>query len=81
MAANVGHSSRSTRRGAVIACCLLVLWLGCSTWNVVKPLPAGTHVTSLPARLAESQVDFLDEVHARSNILQRGLAALRGFDH
>jgi hypothetical protein len=40
-------------------------------WNTVKPMPAGTHVASLPARLAEPQLTVLG---ARDEILVRELA-------
>jgi hypothetical protein len=40
-------------------------------WNAVKPMPAGTHVVSFPARLAEPQLTVLG---ARDEILLRELA-------
>jgi cardiolipin synthase A/B len=40
-------------------------------WNSVKPMPAGTHVVSLPARLAEPQLTVL---RAANEILARELA-------
>ena len=38
---------------------LLIAWLGVAFWNSVKPLPPGTRAMSLPARLPESDVEFL----------------------
>jgi hypothetical protein len=75
--ANAGRS-RSKHRVAVIFVCVILVWLGCGFWNIVKPLPAGTRVTSLPVRLAESQVDFVDDVQSRVNLLQ---CALTLIDH
>lgn len=75
--ANAGHS-RFTRRVAVITSCVLLAWIGCGFWNVVKPLPAGTRVSSLTARLAESQVSFLDDVQIPGNPLK---CALELIDH
>jgi hypothetical protein len=40
-------------------------------WNTVKPLPAGTHVASLPARLSESDIALLD---SPAELLARQLA-------
>jgi hypothetical protein len=37
----------------------LTAWLGIAFWNTVKPLPPGTRAMSLPARLPESDVEFL----------------------
>jgi hypothetical protein len=37
----------------------LTAWLGVAFWNSVKPLPPGTRAMSLPARLPESDVEFL----------------------
>ncbi len=51
---------RFARRAAIFIVAVILVWLACAFWNFVKPLPAGTRVASLPARLAESQVDFLD---------------------
>lgn len=55
---------------------LLVVWLGCAFWNVVKPLPAGIHVASLPARLAAGQVDFVDDQRRHGSVQQRELALI-----
>jgi hypothetical protein len=45
----------------MLAMIAVLAWASCGLWNSVKPLPPGTHVSSLPARLAESQVDFIDD--------------------
>ena len=37
----------------------LVAWAGVAFWNSVKQLPHGTRAMSLPARLAESDLEFL----------------------
>lgn len=50
---------------AVSACAAVALW------NTVKPMPAGTHVVSLPARLADPQLTVLG---APDEILNRELA-------
>jgi hypothetical protein len=38
---------------------LLAAWVTVAFWNAVKPLPPGTRAMSLPARLAESDVEFI----------------------
>jgi hypothetical protein len=38
---------------------LIVAWVTVAFWNAVKPLPPGTHAMSLPARLAESDLEFV----------------------
>ncbi len=52
---------RFASRTAVAALAILFAWLACAFWNSVKPLPFGTRTASLPARLGESQVEFLDD--------------------
>jgi hypothetical protein len=51
----------------------LLVWLACGFWNFVKPMPPGTHVSSLPARLGESQVDFIEDAAPRGSLLPREL--------
>ena len=51
----------------------LLAFSACAVWNSIKPLPSGTHVTSLPARLAESQIDFIDELSRPGALLRRQL--------
>ncbi|HWJ35014.1 MAG TPA: phospholipase D-like domain-containing protein [Steroidobacteraceae bacterium] len=54
----------------------VLTWASCAIWNSVKPLPPGTHVSSLPARLAESQVDFIDDDSHHSTTLKREFEAI-----
>jgi hypothetical protein len=54
----------------------VLTWASCAIWNSVKPLPPGTHVTTLPARLAESQVDFIDEYSQHGATLGREIDAI-----
>ena len=61
---------RATRaRTAVLL--LILIWLGCGFWNSVKPMPGGTHVGSLPARLGEAQVEFIDDGALPGALLRR----------
>jgi hypothetical protein len=69
-------AQRFAHRSKILAATLLVAWLAFAFWNSVKPLPPGTHVTSLPARVAESQVDFIDDSAQPRAILERELAAI-----
>jgi hypothetical protein len=50
----------------------LTAWLGVAFWNSVKPLPPGTRALSLPARLPESDVEFLSGA-TRLAVLGRAL--------
>jgi hypothetical protein len=43
----------------ITAVALLVAWLTVAFWNTVKPLPPGIRAMSLPARLAESDLEFV----------------------
>jgi hypothetical protein len=64
-------------RCAALLCMVIALaWVSCAVWNSVKPLPRGTRVTSLPARLDESQVDFLDDLAPAGAILRRETDAI-----
>jgi hypothetical protein len=64
-------------RCAALLCMIIALaWVSCAVWNSVKPLPRGTRVTSLPARLDESQVDFLDDLAPAGAILKRETEAI-----
>jgi hypothetical protein len=64
-------------RGATTLCLIITLaWGSCAVWNSVKPLPRGTRVASLPARLDESQVDFLDDLAPPGAILKRETEAI-----
>jgi hypothetical protein len=51
-------------------------WAAVAAWNGLKPLPAGTHVTSLATRLAESQVEIISAAGAGQDIEGRELAAI-----
>src|SRR5450631_27963 len=66
--------SRFARRAGLVTMIAVITWVGCGFWNSVKPLPPGTHVTSLPARLAESQIDFVDDGSHPGALLKRELA-------
>lgn len=68
-------TSRARRTGLVSLLAILV-WLACGFWNSVKPMPPGTHVASLPVRLAESQVEFIDDSIVPGATLQHELAAI-----
>ena len=59
------------RRAAMLFMVIALAWVSCAVWNSVKPLPRGTRVASLPARLSESQIDFLDDLAPAGAILQR----------
>jgi hypothetical protein len=55
---------------------ITLAWVSCAVWTSVKPLPRGTRVASLPARLSESQVDFLDDLAPAGAILKREAEAI-----
>ena len=55
---------------------ITLAWGSCALWNSVKPLPQGTRVASLPARLSESQIDFLDDLAPAGAILKRETEAI-----
>ncbi len=42
----------------------VLIWGAVAAWNTIKPLPAGTRVASLTARLDDSQLEVIDEVAA-----------------
>ncbi|MDP9064409.1 MAG: hypothetical protein M3O06_00925 [Pseudomonadota bacterium] len=52
------RTSTVVRRSAFSGAAAL---LACGLWNSVKPMPPGTHISSLPVRLADPQAQFLDE--------------------
>ena len=64
------------RRAAMLSMVIALAWGSCAVWNSVKPLPRGTRVASLPARLSESQIDFLDDLAPAGAILQRETEAV-----
>ena len=61
------HGNRSGRNAdlrlqlitKITAVALLAAWLTVAFWNTVKPLPPGIRAMSLPARLAESDLEFV----------------------
>jgi len=61
----------TVHRGAVLCLIATLAWSSCAIWNSVKPLPRGTRIASLPARLTESQVDFLDDLAPVGSMLKR----------
>jgi len=61
------------RRAGIVGVIALLAWVSCAVWNSVKPLPPGTHVASLPARLTEFQVDFIDDLSHPGALLERQL--------
>jgi len=64
------------RRAAKLFMIITLVWASFAVWNSVKPLPQGTRVASLPARLGESQVDFLDDLAPAGAILKRETEAI-----
>ena len=64
------------RCAAVLFMIITLAWGSCAVWNSVKPLARGTHVASLPARLNESQIDFLDALAPAGSILKRETDAI-----
>jgi hypothetical protein len=64
------------RCAAVLFMVITLAWGSCAVWNSVKPLPRGTRVASLAARLDESQVDFLDDLAPPGAILKRETEAI-----
>jgi hypothetical protein len=77
------HSHRSSRgadlRFQLIAritlLFLVVAWMGVAFWNSVKPLPPGTRAMSLPARLSESDLEFVNSA-APQAVLARALSVV-----
>jgi hypothetical protein len=64
------------RCAALLFMVIVLAWGSCAVWNAVKPPPWGTHVASLPARLNESQIDFLDDLVPAGSILSRETDAI-----
>jgi hypothetical protein len=63
-----------------LAVMLLLAWAGTAAWNAIKPMPAGTHVASLTARLPESQLEVIDDHGGKGDILARELAVIDAAD-
>jgi hypothetical protein len=59
---------------------LIGAWLGVAAWNAWKPLPRGMHVTSVPARLAESEVAVIHGGAGEHAVVVRELAAVERAD-
>jgi hypothetical protein len=64
------------RRCALLIVTAILGWAACGVWNCVKPMPPGTHVDSLPARLAESEVDFIADEPPGATLLNREREAI-----
>ena len=54
----------------------LIAWAGTAAWNAIKPMPAGTHVASLTTRLAESQLEVIEDAGGHGDVLARELAVI-----
>src|ERR1700674_6099982 len=67
---------RMARGAAMLSMVITLAWGSCAVWNSVKPLPRGTRVASLRARLNESQIDFLDDLAPAGAILKRETEAI-----
>lgn len=48
-----------------------LVWLSYAVWHSIKPVPLGTRVASLPARLSESQVDLIGSDGRSGSVLAR----------
>jgi hypothetical protein len=70
------RSSRWRRAAKSTVLALAIVWLAVVFWNSAKPLPPGTHTVSQFARLAESEVDFLDGSPAPTGSAAAELAAV-----
>ena len=55
---------------------LLLAWISVALWSSAKPMPPGTRVASLPARLDESQLALIRDSAGHPEILARELAAI-----
>jgi PLD-like domain len=64
------------RRAKICVLLALIAWAALAFWNSVKPLPPGTHVASLAARLAESQAVVMFDSASHREILAAELAAI-----
>jgi hypothetical protein len=64
------------RRLRLAALFAVLIWIGTAAWSTVKPLPPGTRVASLAARLDEPQLDVIEDSADRKNILARELAVI-----
>lgn len=64
------------RRVRVAGLIAILCWAAIAAWNMVKPLPAGTRMVSLTARLDESQLEVIDDSARHGAILARELAVI-----
>lgn len=64
------------RRIGFAALFAVLIWAGIAAWNTIKPLPGGTRVASLTARLDESQLEVIEDSAGRRNILARELGVI-----
>jgi hypothetical protein len=67
----IANGPRRPARARVLLLLVLSACAVVALWNTIKPLPAGTHVVSIPVRLAEPQLTVLG---APDEILMRELA-------
>src|ERR1700693_236133 len=70
------HRPQMARWVAMPFMIITLAWGSGPFGNSVKPLPQGTRVASLPARLSESQIDFLDDLAPAGAILKRETEAI-----
>jgi phosphatidylserine/phosphatidylglycerophosphate/cardiolipin synthase-like enzyme len=62
----ISEPTRRRFRKRWIAWALLGLWAGVGVWNVTKPMPAGTNVSTAPVPVPAGDVQFIyDLTHAR----------------
>ena len=54
----------------------VLTWAAMAFWHAAKPMPPGTHVTSLTVRLPESDVEFITDSLGHSDVLTRELATI-----
>src|SRR5450759_753353 len=64
------------RRTLMLVLLALSVWVSLAFWNSVKPLPPGTRIASLGARLDDSQVEVLYDSAQRPTVLEHELAAI-----
>lgn len=64
------------RRAKISVLLALIAWAALAFWNSVKPLPTGTHVASLAARLSESDAVVTFNSKSHREILAGELAAI-----
>lgn len=62
--------------GRILLLIAVPAWAAVAAWNGQKPLPPGTHVTSLATRLTQSQVEVVSAPAPAGEIEARELAAI-----